>query len=265
MSGGTFKEVFVDADGFHIRYVEAGSGEPVICLHGGGGLHLSPAYERLAQDFRVIAFEMPGFGSSPENLRSSSTADLARTMTHAVEALGIEKHGLIGHSFGSKVTLQMAIQKPDAVDAIVLIAPGAVRDVTGPIPTRVAREEAIRLLYAHPERQTEPLFPEPEIVAKHVALIGRMKEPGRDQPFEEKLAALSMPVLALFGTRDEVTPPEGAHLYRNVLKNCYITLVYDAAHAVDCDRPEAVASVIGNFLARKDQFFVRNTSSLLYP
>ena len=265
MTAELFKEDFVEADGFRIRYLEAGNGHPIIYLHGGGGLRLSPAHELLARDFRVVAFEMPGFGNSPENQRSTSTEDLARTLDMAVAALGIERYSLLGSSFGSKVALWMALHRRDSVESVVLIAPGAIRAENGPVPTRVSPEEAVKLLYAHPERQTEPLFLPPELAAKHAALTGRLFGPARDAAFEARLADMPTPVLALFGTADKVTPPEGAHLYREVLPNCYITLVYDAAHSIDADRPEATASVIGDFLTRKDQFLVSNKSALIHP
>jgi pimeloyl-ACP methyl ester carboxylesterase len=264
MTGESFKEASIDADGFHIRYVEAGSGPAVICLHGGGGLRLSPAHDLLARDYRVIAFEMPGFGRS-ENSRATSTEDLAQSMNEAVSALGVERYSLMGTSFGSKVALWMAIQRREPVEAVVLISPAAIRAQEGPVPTRVSPEEGAKLLYAHPERQPKSPPPPRELVAKHAAFTSRLLGPPRDAGFEARLADLALPVLALFGTADRVTPPEGAHLFREALPNCHIMFVYDAAHAIDADRPEALASVAGDFLARKGQFLVRNTSGALYP
>ena len=264
MTGDAFKDAYVDVDGFHIRYSEGGSGAPVVCLHGGGGLRLAPAHDILAQDHRVIAFEMPGFGASPENTRSESIEALARTMNAAVSALDIERYSLMGTSFGSKVALWMAILRPEPVDSIVLISPAAIRETQGPVPTHVTPEEAVRLLYAHPERQPKTPPPSREIVAKHAALSSRLLGPPRDAPFEARLTTLTKPVLALFGTSDRVTPPEGAHLYREILPNCHLMLVYDAAHAIDADRPEALASVVGDFLAREDRFLVRDTSGIIH-
>ncbi len=265
MTGEAFKDAYVDVDGFHIRYSEAGSGAPLVCLHGGGGLRLAPAHDILAKDHRVVAFEMPGFGASPENTRSESIEALARTMNTAVSALGVERHSLMGTSFGSKVALWMAVLRPELVDTIVLISPAAIREREGPVPTHVTPEEAARLLYVHPERQPKTPPPPREMVAKHAALTGRLLGPPRDAPFEALLAKLPHPVLALFGTADKVTPPEGAHLYREILPDCHIMIVYDAAHAIDADRPEALASVVGDFLARQDRFLVRNTSGLVEP
>ena len=264
MNGEAFSDAYVDVDGFRIRYSAGGSGAPLICLHGGGGLRLAPAHDMLAQNHRVIGFEMPGFGASPENTRTESIEALAHTMNAAVAALGVERHSLMGTSFGSKVALWMAILRPEPVDSIVLISPAAIRERQGPVPTHVTPEEAARLLYAHPERQPKTPQPARETIAKHAALTSRLLGPPRDAPFEARLAKLPHPVLALFGTADRVTPPEGAHLYREILPNCHLMMVYDAAHAIDADRPEALASVVADFLARQDRFLVRNTSGLIH-
>lgn len=265
MTGAAFEERFVEADGFRIRYLEGGSGPPLVCLHGGGGLRLAPAHDILAKNHRVIAFEMPGFGASPENQRSASTEDLGRSMNAAVAVLGLDRYSIMGTSFGSKVALWMAIERPEVVECIVLISPAAIREKQGPVPTHVAPGEAAKLLYAHPERQPKSEPPPRELVAKHAALTSRLLGPGRDTPFEARLAKLPHPVLALFGTADRVTPPEGAHLFREILPHCHIVLVYDAAHAIDADRPEALASVVGDFLARGERFLVRETSGLIHP
>jgi pimeloyl-ACP methyl ester carboxylesterase len=135
----------------------------------------------------------------------------------------------------------------------------------GPVPTHVSPEEGLRLLYAHPERQPKLTPPPRELMAKHAAFTSRLLGPPRDAAFEARLADVAIPVLVLFGTVDRVTPPEGAHLFREALPNCHIMFVYDAAHAIDADRPEALASVAGDFLARKGQFLVRQTSGVIYP
>src|SRR6266516_4451788 len=87
--GAAFSEGHVEADGFRIRYMEGGQGAPLIHLHGGGGLRLTPAHDLLSERFRVIAFEMPGFGQSPENTRTQTMPELAATMARAITNLGI--------------------------------------------------------------------------------------------------------------------------------------------------------------------------------
>ena len=74
-----FQESFVDVDGFRIRIMAAGSGPALVHLHGAGGLRLNAAHDLLAQRFRVIAFEMPGFGTEA-NQRTKDVPELAATM-----------------------------------------------------------------------------------------------------------------------------------------------------------------------------------------
>ena len=88
MPGAAFTEGFVEADGFRIRYMKAGEGAPLMHLHGAGGLRLTPAHDLLSRQFCVIAFEMPGFGQSPENSRTRDVPELAETMGRAIEKLG---------------------------------------------------------------------------------------------------------------------------------------------------------------------------------
>src|ERR1700761_7126657 len=114
-TGSAFVERKVDADGFTIRYLEArgpsDDAAPVICIHGAGGLRLSPMHEMLARTWRVIAFETPGFGASPANERSRDMAELAGSLAAAVAALGITSYNLMGTSFGGKLATHMALQE----------------------------------------------------------------------------------------------------------------------------------------------------------
>jgi len=77
--------------------------------------------------------------------------------------------------------------------------------------------------------------------------------------------ALDKPVLALFGTRDETSPPDGAARYREHLTDCHVMMIYDAGHDIYADRPEAVAEVAGDFLRRRDRFLVTEDSGLIHP
>ncbi len=263
LPGQAFKEHFVDADGYHIRYMEAGQGDPLVCLHGAGGLRLSYAHDILSQSFRVIVFEAPGFGTSVVNERSETMADLARSMNQAVANLNLGKYHLMGNSFGGRLALFMAVDNQDNLASLVLVAPAAIRPETtgGPAPTERDRD----LLFAHPERQ--PALPPatPEVIAKQVALVSRLRGPARDEQLEAKFADLRIPVLVLFGTEDSMIPSTMGHIYREKIPNCNFVLVYDAGHAIDGDRPEAFSALVMDFLQRGEAFIVSQQSSLLNP
>ena len=259
-----FKERTVKADGFTIRVVEAGKGDAVIAIHGGGGMRISGAHELLAQKYRVIAFEIPGFGKSPANDKSPSLQALARTMNAAIAALGVKKYSLMGNSFGAKLAAWMAVETPDAVKTLVMVAPATIR-VSNDIPQARTPEERMALFHAHPESQPKPAKVDPKIDAKQTALIRRLIGPARDAELETRLKELNVPALAVFGTHDRITPPEAARHYREVFPDCYIVMVYDAAHAIDADRPEAVAEVVADFIDRQDKFLVTGQSGVIHP
>jgi pimeloyl-ACP methyl ester carboxylesterase len=262
--GAAFREGFVEADGFRIRYLEAGSGPPLVHFHGAGGLRLSGAHDLLARDFRVIAFEAPGFGKSPENTRSGSPAALARTMAEAIANLGIDSYNLMGTSFGGRLASWLAVQFPDRLQALVLAAPAAILPENHRRPTG-SPEQMAGFLFAHPERRPAPPPTDPAVLAKQEALLGRLRRPNRDEELERQLRTLAVPTLVLFGTEDRMIPSEMGRIYREIMPNCHLVLVYDAGHAIDADRPEAFVSVVSDFLERHEQFVVTRTSSVINP
>jgi pimeloyl-ACP methyl ester carboxylesterase len=258
----TFSEAYVDVDGFVVRALTAGAGEPLVFIHGGGGLHLSKAHEVLAERYRVIALEVPGFGTSPENNRSRTYPELAATLVDAAHASGADRFRLWGTSFGGAVALWMAICAPDAVEALVLEAPGAILPEGGIRPSSTLEEMRSRV-YAHPE--CHPVQPrDPQEIAKQRALVDRLARPSREET-EAQLAGLNVPTLVVFGTKDGVISPELGRVYREKMPNCNYVLVFDAGHEVAADRPEAFVSLVGDFLERREAFIVSQTSSLLHP
>jgi pimeloyl-ACP methyl ester carboxylesterase len=210
-SAAGFEERFVEADGFRMRYLEAGQGTPLVHLHGAGGPRITPAHALLRRRHRVIAFEMPGFGDSAANERTRTMPELAASLAAAIDRLGVDRFDLWGTSFGGKTALWLAAQQPARVQALVLEAPGAIR-LAGSQPPSGTPEEMARRLFAHPERLGPLQFPPPEIQAKQRTLVTRLRGPDRDAELEAKMRALAVPTLVLFGTHDLVTPPElGRH------------------------------------------------------
>ena len=262
---GHFTEDYIEADGFRIRYQEAGQGEPLVSLHGAGGMRLSRSHVLLAAQYRVIVFEVPGFGHSPTNERSRSMPELARTMTQAITNLGLARYNLMGNSFGGTLALWMAVQQPEPLYALILVAPAAIRLAEAVLPQTLSPEERLTLLYAHPERQTLAPPLDAAILAKQQALVRRLIGPARDEALERRLPGLHVPVLVLFGTLDRMIPPEMGRLYCEKLPNCHLILVYDAGHAVDADRPEAFVSVVSDFIQHHEGFLVNRQSGLINP
>jgi pimeloyl-ACP methyl ester carboxylesterase len=231
---GAFVERHVEADGFRIRYHAAGDGAPLVHLHGADGLRLTPAHDLLARRFRVIAFEMPGFGESPDNDRITSMPQLAATMARAVSAVGLETFDLLGTSLGGKTALWLALQAPERVRTLVLEAPAAIRP---------------------------PGFEPPS--GSPLAL--RLRGPDRDPELEERLPGLATPTLALFGTADAVIPPSMGRVYRTLMPDCHLVFVYAAGHAIAAARPEAFVEVVTDFLERHEAFAISRAQTVIHP
>jgi pimeloyl-ACP methyl ester carboxylesterase len=258
-----FKEGWVEADGFRIRYMEAGEGPPLVHLHGAGGLRLNAGHELLSRQFRVIAFEMPGFGQA-DNQRTQNTSELAVTMAAAVRALGLGRVNLMGTSFGGKVALWLAVQSTELVLALVLEAPAAIRP-EGLQPPSGTPEEMARQLYAHPERMPSVRPGDPVQAARLVALTKRLRGPDRDPDLEARMGGLTIPVLAVFGTRDGVIPPAMGRIYKELIPDSHLVFIYDAAHAIAAERPEAFVEVVADFIERNDAFVISRTKTVILP
>ena len=262
--GGQFTEGHVEADGFRIRYAEAGSGPPLVHLHGAGGLRLSRTHDLLAKQFRVVAFEMPGFGDSPENTRSKTMAELGLTMGLAADALGLDRYNLWGISTGGAAAVWLAVQQPERLSALVLAAPSAIVP-PGNQPASGTPEQMARILYGHPERMPPMPARDPAILAKQGALVGRLRSQGRDPDLEARLRTCEVPTLVLWGTLDRLIPSDTARIYKELMPSCHLVLVYDAGHLMDAERPEACVEVMADFLERHDAFLISRTETLIHP
>jgi pimeloyl-ACP methyl ester carboxylesterase len=254
MSPESFSERRVAADGFDVRLIEGGEGKPVVWIHGGGGLHMNAAFERLAERHRLTAFEIPGFGSTPENTRTRNFDELAQTLGEAVAAAGVvTPYALMGTSFGGAGALHMALAFPERISALVLLAPAAFRPDgwTGPAP-----ENVISALYAHPERLPQRDPPDPSMMAKQSALLVRLLNTIDQPALRERIQQVRIPTLVVFGTEDGMIPPEMGRVYRQHMPNCSFVLLYDAGHEFTTDRPEASAELIDDFLDRREAFVI---------
>src|SRR5271166_3313202 len=121
----------IQAAGREIFVTELGEGPPLLMLHGGGPgasslSNFSRNIPRLADRFRVIAPDMPGYGRSSKGLdRKDPFGELARSMLGLLDALGVEKAHVLGNSLGGACALRIALEAP-ALDRLDLLGPGGI-------------------------------------------------------------------------------------------------------------------------------------------
>lgn len=118
---------FVELDGIRLHYVERGDGRPVVLLHGMGALIQdfggAGLIDRVAERYRPIAFDRPGYGYSerPRDTIWTPTAQ-AGLIAAALTRLGIERPIIVGHSWGTLPALALALDFPDMVAGLVLLS-----------------------------------------------------------------------------------------------------------------------------------------------
>lgn len=250
-----------------IDYTRAGSGDPMVLIHGIG--HQRSAwgntFELLAQDFDVIAIDLPGFGRSPAPVRPHSYRmdSYVDQFEDLFAHLGLDRPHVAGNSLGGMFALELAAR--GSVATATAISPagfwgplGLVHAVASlstmkvsahaPRPllklfshTKALRKVSLRRLYAHPENVPGP-------VAYGDALNLRTS-PGffpvawqvsrtryRRQPL--------VPVTIAWGTKDRLLPPSQAVAARQQLPMVSHLTLPDCGHVPMIDNPELVAGVI---------------------
>jgi pimeloyl-ACP methyl ester carboxylesterase len=116
---------FLDIDNVRLHYVERGSGEPLVLLHGNGSMiqdfESSGLIDWAAKNYRVIVFDRPGFGHSdrPRDVIWTPVAQ-AELINKALQRLGVSRALVLGHSWGASVAIALALKHPELVRGLVL-------------------------------------------------------------------------------------------------------------------------------------------------
>jgi len=129
------KEAYVDVDNTKMRYVDAGAGPVVVMIHGNAGTVDDWDFNSMGQlchDHRLIAIDRPGHGKSDRPDGKAATLHYQAKLVHDTLAqLGVTRPVLVGHSWGGSLALAYAVDYPNELSAIVLLAPAAYPDKGG--------------------------------------------------------------------------------------------------------------------------------------
>ncbi len=216
----------VEVAGTRLRYVQVGDGDQaVVLLHGFGGDKDTWLFnlDALAEGRTVYALDLPGHGESGKEVADGSVAGLAATVSGALDALGIDRVDLVGHSMGAAVAMAVAAAAPGRVRSLALLAPaGLGQEInTGYLRGFVAAQSR-RELKPH----VEQLFADPALVTRELlenvlkfkrldgaqaalsaVLDGFLAGEGQATVLAEPVAALGIPTLVVAGAEDRVIPP----------------------------------------------------------
>jgi pimeloyl-ACP methyl ester carboxylesterase len=249
-----------------VTYHVAGDGDPVLCLHGGGGFRPTAALAALAKNFRVYAPVIPGFDDTPALDGIASMPALAGLCAEFADTVVKQRCDLLGHSFGGWLAAWIAVLTPDKIGQLVLEAPSGFR--RGPPRAVPDSLEALhRALIAHPEN-APPETKSPEILAQNREMLAHYyrepAEPGAgrvmfgdcDTALAGRLSEIDALTLILHGTKDGAVPVESMHFIKQSVPRAFLIYVYDAAHAIEIDQPENVSELVVDFLTRGEAFLV---------
>jgi 4,5:9,10-diseco-3-hydroxy-5,9,17-trioxoandrosta-1(10),2-diene-4-oate hydrolase len=283
MTTTNLTEHTVTVDGKPIFVAESGTGPAVVMLHGGGpGASGVSNYSRnidvLAQHFRVIVPDMPGYGRSVKGVdQDDPYGYLADMIRGLLDTLDIDIAHLIGNSYGGAAALRLAMDTPRRVDKLVLMGPvgiGTTRAVPtagirsllsyyggeGPSRDKLAAFIRTYLVYdgaSVPDDLIELRYQasiDPEVVANPPARMPSGLTAPRtlwrtDFTRDSRLKRLQTPTLVLWGRDDKVNRPAGGPMLLNAMPNAELVMTSHTGHWMQWERADLFNELVTEFLS----------------
>ncbi len=227
----------IEVQSLPVEVFEAGQGEPVVFLHGGGIIEGFDFLKDLADRFHVYAPLLPGYGRSEPNLALINRDTVAEHLGRVLDALGLDKVHLAGHSLGGWRAASFAALHPARVDRLVLAAPFGM-DVPGhPVFNMMAASPAERrgVLTSDPKVWVGrvPTGPDPEFDAaraKEHQAMGRFSPGPADAALPGIATTVSAETLVLWGQGDRLIPVAHAAEWVKSLPNATARIFEGAGH-----------------------------------
>jgi pyruvate dehydrogenase E2 component (dihydrolipoamide acetyltransferase) len=253
----------LEVNGLRLRYLKRGEGrDPALLLHGFGG-DLNTwlfNHEALAQERAVYALDIPGHGGSVKTIECSDLRDFARIVLAFLDAVGLKRVHIAGHSMGGAIALSLAAAEPDRVSSLSLIASAGLGEeidsdyIEGFISASRRRDmkPVLERLFAQPSLLSHQLiddvlkYKRMDGVASNLRSIataffpqGRQRELLRDS-----LVQISAPVIVIFGSEDRIIPAAHAeNLPDSVTKH----ILPGAGHMVQMEAAVKINRLLENF------------------
>ena len=269
----------IEVQGIEGNYIDVGSGdqEPVVLVHGLGGQWQNwlENIPRLAQDRRVIAMDLPGFGLTPEPDRARISIPWYGGWVNGLcDELGLDKIELVGNSMGGYIAAEVAIQYPERVSRLVLVSAAGISSAEvmhAPILTfgRVATALATNTVARHRRLAARAITRHMSLllVARHPRLLradfayeGFFKGAGKpgfddalraslDYDFRDRLPDVKVPTLIVWGEKDSIIPVRDADEFERLIEDSRKVVMKDCGHIPMAERPNAFNDVLTEFLA----------------
>lgn len=247
---------------FSVELVEGGSGDPLLFLHGSGGLRPGPYLDLLAEKFHVIAPSHPGFGATTGLDEIDDIIDLALFYHDLMDELEIESAHIVGHSLGGMVGAELAALCGHRVRKLVLSNPVGlwrddepvldffaltpseylehlVHDTDAPgVKEALARPEA-------PEDVMEQMYQR----LQSFSAAGKFLWPIPDKGLKRRIHRIKAPTLLLWGESDRLVPPSYAEDFQSNIENAKVAILPECGHVPMIEKPGEFVSLVAEFLS----------------
>jgi pimeloyl-ACP methyl ester carboxylesterase len=270
----------IEIAGRRVNYVDIGEGggAPVVLVHGLGGQWQNwlENIPRLAQERRVIALDLPGFGLSEMPGEKITIPSYGKCVHALIERLELEPAAVVGNSMGGFVASEVAIQFPQVVERLVLVSAAGISSANAsraPVLTvgRIATAITAYTAARHRAMARRPVSRHAALafVARHpsklkadLAWEGLMKgtgKPGFDDAlracleydFRDRLPDISCSTLIVWGENDSIIPSRDAEEYERLIPNARKLVMEDTGHIPMVERPETFNRTLLEFLAER--------------
>jgi pimeloyl-ACP methyl ester carboxylesterase len=246
--------------GTPIEMIMAGTGEPLLFLHGaGGGGRWFPFHERLARDFTVRAPTHPGHGGAPAADWIEHISDLALHYLDLLDEIGLERVHLVGASFGGWIAAEMATLASHRLQSLVLIDPVGIK-VDGwiypflfgmDIPDLVAtlfHDPAAAMALVPRDQSVDTLI---ELYRERTALARVSWNPYLYNPLlRRRLGRIRARTLLCWGEHDRLASLACAATWQREIPGAELRLFDRSGHLPHLEEPEATAAAILEFTNR---------------
>ncbi|MBD0327494.1 MAG: alpha/beta fold hydrolase, partial [Pyrinomonadaceae bacterium] len=250
--------------GVRVHYAEQGDAfsYPVVLLHGytDSWFSYSRVLTALGANYHVYALDLRGHGDSDRPASGYDLSDLAADVVAFMDANGLKRVTLVGHSMGSFVAQRVAIIAPERIDRLVLVGSAttprnstvleiqqAVNELKDPVPEKFIREFQASTVY-HPV----PADFMERVVAESSKLPARvwreLMEGMLKSDYRSQLSKLKMPTLILWGDKETVFSRSEQDALINILPSARLKVYADTGHSPHWERPEQFVNDIKSFI-----------------
>lgn len=242
-----------------VRYFEGGKGQPLVFLHGAGGLLAAdPFLNKLAEKYHVYAPLLPGYGDSEECGEIRDMLDFTLHTADVVAALGLKDPILVGHSMGGMIAAEMAAVAPNDYSRLGLICPAGLWLDDHPIPDLFAMlpYEMPQYLFHDVEAGTKLMtagvaLDDPEWLkgflvmnARQMGMAGKILFPVPERGLAQRLYRVKAKTVLVWGDSDRLIPPAYAHAWKKAINGAELVSIAEASHMVTMEKTDQVVAAL---------------------